>query len=151
MAGCCSFAMAQTPPTAPHAPQAVVSPGGVGFDINCGVRLLRTNLSEDQVAPVKEQLAQVCGHVCQGGRPSTAAHPDSTGGTQQVGGMLMYAFMRRHVTHCDVVPVTSLFNHTRSRCLTTSLWAWAARASSPPPPRTWRLRWRWAWTGASGE
>ncbi|MEE9583271.1 MAG: RtcB family protein, partial [Dehalococcoidales bacterium] len=23
----------------------VVSPGGVGFDINCGVRLLRTNLS----------------------------------------------------------------------------------------------------------
>lgn len=25
-------------------PQAVVSPGGVGFDINCGVRLIRTNL-----------------------------------------------------------------------------------------------------------
>lgn len=25
-------------------PEAVVSPGGVGFDINCGVRLLRTNL-----------------------------------------------------------------------------------------------------------
>jgi tRNA-splicing ligase RtcB len=39
-------------------PQAVVSPGGVGFDINCGVRLLRTNLSEGDVAPVKEQLAQ---------------------------------------------------------------------------------------------
>jgi len=27
----------------------VVSPGGVGFDINCGVRLLRTNLLEDEV------------------------------------------------------------------------------------------------------
>uniref|UniRef100_A0A8C5GD46 3'-phosphate/5'-hydroxy nucleic acid ligase n=1 Tax=Gouania willdenowi TaxID=441366 RepID=A0A8C5GD46_GOUWI len=27
-------------------PDAVVSPGGVGFDINCGVRLLRTNLDE---------------------------------------------------------------------------------------------------------
>jgi tRNA-splicing ligase RtcB len=25
-------------------PDAVVSPGGVGFDINCGVRLIRTNL-----------------------------------------------------------------------------------------------------------
>lgn len=37
---------------------AVVSPGGVGFDINCGVRLLRTNLSEKDVRPVKEQLAQ---------------------------------------------------------------------------------------------
>jgi len=39
-------------------PAAVVSPGGVGFDINCGVRLLRTNLTEADVAPVKEQLAQ---------------------------------------------------------------------------------------------
>ena len=36
----------------------MVSPGGVGFDINCGVRLLRTNLTEKDVAPVKEQLAQ---------------------------------------------------------------------------------------------
>ena len=35
-------------------------PGGVGFDINCGVRLLRTNLEEKDVSPVKEQLAQVC-------------------------------------------------------------------------------------------
>lgn len=39
-------------------PRAVVSPGGVGFDINCGVRLLRTNLHEKDVQPVKEQLAQ---------------------------------------------------------------------------------------------
>ncbi|OWF41547.1 tRNA-splicing ligase RtcB homolog [Mizuhopecten yessoensis] len=39
-------------------PEAVVSPGGVGFDINCGVRLLRTNLMEEDVQPVKEQLAQ---------------------------------------------------------------------------------------------
>ena len=39
-------------------PEAVVSPGGVGFDINCGVRLLRTNLTERDVAPVKEKLAQ---------------------------------------------------------------------------------------------
>jgi len=29
----------------------VVSPGGVGFDINCGVRLLRTNLMKDDVTP----------------------------------------------------------------------------------------------------
>ena len=39
-------------------PSAVVSPGGVGFDINCGVRLLRTNLTEADVAPLKEALAQ---------------------------------------------------------------------------------------------
>lgn len=39
-------------------PDAIVSPGGVGFDINCGVRLLRTNLTEKDVGPVKEELAQ---------------------------------------------------------------------------------------------
>ncbi len=39
-------------------PRAVVSPGGVGFDINCGVRLLRTNLTLKDVEPVREQLAQ---------------------------------------------------------------------------------------------
>ena len=40
--------------------------GGVGFDINCGVRLLRTNLDEKDVKPVKEQLAQVQGKVHHG-------------------------------------------------------------------------------------
>jgi len=34
----------------------VVSPGGVGFDINCGVRLLRTNLTTAEVKPRIEQL-----------------------------------------------------------------------------------------------
>jgi tRNA-splicing ligase RtcB len=35
----------------------VVSPGGVGFDINCGVRLLRTDLTESDVRPkLKEAI-----------------------------------------------------------------------------------------------
>lgn len=34
----------------------VISPGGVGYDINCGVRLLRTNLSEAEVRPKISQL-----------------------------------------------------------------------------------------------
>jgi len=34
----------------------VVSPGGVGFDINCGVRILRTNLTQDEVKPRIKQL-----------------------------------------------------------------------------------------------
>lgn len=38
--------------------RGVCPAGGVGFDINCGVRLLRTNLDEIDVQPVKEQLAQ---------------------------------------------------------------------------------------------
>jgi len=34
----------------------VISPGGVGFDINCGVRLLRTNLIEEEVRPRIDRL-----------------------------------------------------------------------------------------------
>ena len=29
----------------------VVSPGGVGYDINCGVRLMRTNLMHEEIQP----------------------------------------------------------------------------------------------------
>jgi tRNA-splicing ligase RtcB len=34
----------------------VVSPGGVGFDINCGVRLVRTTLTESDVRPKLREL-----------------------------------------------------------------------------------------------
>ncbi len=34
----------------------VVSPGGVGYDINCGVRLLRTRLTENEVKPKIKEL-----------------------------------------------------------------------------------------------
>ncbi|MCX7887546.1 MAG: RtcB family protein [Verrucomicrobiae bacterium] len=38
----------------------VISPGGVGYDINCGVRLMRTNLQQSEVAPrIKELVAQL--------------------------------------------------------------------------------------------
>jgi tRNA-splicing ligase RtcB (3'-phosphate/5'-hydroxy nucleic acid ligase) len=35
----------------------VISPGGVGFDINCGVRLLRTNITADELMPRAQKLA----------------------------------------------------------------------------------------------
>ncbi len=34
----------------------VVSPGAVGYDINCGVRLLRSNLAADQVKPMMAEI-----------------------------------------------------------------------------------------------
>ena len=48
----------------------VVSPGGVGFDINCGVRLLATSLDRDAVAPrIKELVDQLFRDVpCGAGR-----------------------------------------------------------------------------------
>ncbi len=37
--------------------EGVISPGGVGYDINCGVRLLTTNLFEKDIRPKLAQLA----------------------------------------------------------------------------------------------
>ncbi len=45
---------------ATRASDGVVSPGGVGFDINCGVRLLRTPLRREEVLPhLKELVDQI--------------------------------------------------------------------------------------------
>ncbi len=38
--------------------EGVISPGGVGYDINCGVRLLSTTLTEKDVRPKLAQLAE---------------------------------------------------------------------------------------------
>jgi tRNA-splicing ligase RtcB len=47
----------------------VISPGGVGFDINCGTRVLRTSLTEEELRPhvkthkcVEAARLQVRGH-----------------------------------------------------------------------------------------
>lgn len=44
------------------AEEGVISPGGVGYDINCGVRLVRTNLTrpdiEDRISPLVQRLFQ---------------------------------------------------------------------------------------------
>jgi tRNA-splicing ligase RtcB len=40
----------------------VISPGGVGYDINCGVRLLRTNLTENEVKPKIQELVNTLFH-----------------------------------------------------------------------------------------
>jgi tRNA-splicing ligase RtcB len=39
------------------AEEGVITPGGIGFDINCGVRLLATRLAVDDVAAVRDRLA----------------------------------------------------------------------------------------------
>jgi tRNA-splicing ligase RtcB len=46
------------------AEEGVVSPGGVGYDINCGVRLMRTAVTEEEVRPRLRQLVtQLFQHV----------------------------------------------------------------------------------------
>ncbi|MBL9122736.1 MAG: RtcB family protein [Planctomycetaceae bacterium] len=67
--GFCIGGVAATDP----AEGGVISPGGVGYDINCGVRLVRTNLSAEDVAPrlpnlIEELFRQVPTGVGQGGK-----------------------------------------------------------------------------------
>ena len=43
---------------ATDAETGVISPGGVGYDINCGVRILQTNLTEKDVKPKLQACAK---------------------------------------------------------------------------------------------
>ncbi|MFA9452679.1 MAG: RtcB family protein [Candidatus Aminicenantaceae bacterium] len=36
--------------------EGVISPGGVGYDINCGVRLLKTEYREEDISPFRKEL-----------------------------------------------------------------------------------------------
>lgn len=47
--------------------EGVISPGGVGYDINCGVRLLRSELHVDDVRPKLEALSVALFHAVPGG------------------------------------------------------------------------------------
>jgi tRNA-splicing ligase RtcB len=42
--------------------EGVISPGGIGYDVNCGVRLLRTDLSESEVRPKIRELTDTIFH-----------------------------------------------------------------------------------------
>jgi len=48
-------------------PDGVISPGGIGYDINCGVRLLATQISYDQAKPYLNDLASVLNNFCPSG------------------------------------------------------------------------------------
>src|SRR5687768_8030959 len=55
------------------AKDGAISPGGIGYDINCGVRLLRSNLSFSEIQPRIEKLThsvarEVPSGVGRGGR-----------------------------------------------------------------------------------
>jgi tRNA-splicing ligase RtcB (3'-phosphate/5'-hydroxy nucleic acid ligase) len=39
--------------------RGVISPGGIGFDINCGMRLVRTDLTEEEVRPKLTELVDL--------------------------------------------------------------------------------------------
>ena len=48
-------------------PDGVISPGGVGYDINCGVRLLATQLQSEEIKPYLDDLASALYANCPSG------------------------------------------------------------------------------------
>jgi len=48
-------------------PDGVISPGGIGYDINCGVRLLGSQISLDLARPHLDALATSLNHFCPSG------------------------------------------------------------------------------------
>jgi tRNA-splicing ligase RtcB (3'-phosphate/5'-hydroxy nucleic acid ligase) len=55
--------------------EGVVSPGGIGYDINCGVRLLRTSLTADEVRPKLGALVERLYREVPSGVGSKGGHP----------------------------------------------------------------------------
>ncbi len=49
----------------------IISAGGVGFDISCGVRAILTGLTSNEIEPVKGKLAEVLAHRIPAGVGST--------------------------------------------------------------------------------
>jgi tRNA-splicing ligase RtcB len=65
------------------AEDGVVSPGGVGYDINCGVRLLRTDLAAADVRPRMERLIETLAQAVPSGVGSTGRISLSTAEVRQ--------------------------------------------------------------------
>jgi tRNA-splicing ligase RtcB len=49
------------------ASSGVISPGGVGYDINCGVRLLASNLDREEIEPHRDNLMSALYQSCPSG------------------------------------------------------------------------------------
>ncbi len=48
-------------------PGGVISPGGIGYDINCGVRLLASSIQAEAAAPYMDTLATLLNQYCPSG------------------------------------------------------------------------------------
>ena len=65
-------------------PQGVISPGGIGYDINCGVRLLGTSIPVVKAEPLLDTLASALNHYCPSGVGGEGAVKVSTAEMDQV-------------------------------------------------------------------
>ncbi|MBH0198912.1 MAG: RtcB family protein [Nitrospira sp.] len=81
----------------------VVSAGGVGFDISCGVRLLRTGLTAEDLQPVKALLAEALFHRIPAGVGRTGkVHLDRREMDAMLAGGAKWAVGKGYGTHEDL-------------------------------------------------
>src|SRR5512138_3291866 len=52
---------------ATEAPHGVISPGAIGYDINCGVRLLASTIEYEEARDELDNLATLLNHYCPSG------------------------------------------------------------------------------------
>jgi tRNA-splicing ligase RtcB len=84
-------------------PDGIISPGGVGYDINCGVRLLATHLAQQEVAPYLDDLASALYVNCPSGVGETGHVPLSIQELERLieqGGK--WALKRGYATEADL-------------------------------------------------
>jgi tRNA-splicing ligase RtcB len=65
-------------------PEGVISPGGIGYDINCGVRLLASSLLLDEAEPYLDDLAMALDRFCPSGVGTKGALHLSSSELEQV-------------------------------------------------------------------
>jgi hypothetical protein len=112
-------------------PLSIVSPGGVGFDINCGVRLLRTNLHLRDVLPVKEELTQLLFDFIPVGVGSKGIIPTDA---KQLSGVCVCVCLLR--CFVSFVLVTLLFTTARAHTHTHTHTHFSLQ-----------MYWKWGWIG----
>ncbi len=56
-------------------PDGVISPGAIGYDINCGVRLLASQVQYEEAEPLLDDLATALDHFCPSGVGSKGGYP----------------------------------------------------------------------------
>ncbi len=64
--------------------EGIVSPGAIGYDINCGVRLLASDLTREQVEPLLKDLAAAIDKNCPSGVGSEGHFPLSEAELEKV-------------------------------------------------------------------
>src|SRR5512139_3515712 len=65
-------------------PRGVISPGAIGYDINCGVRLLASTIEYDEVRDRMGDLAVALDHYCPSGVGGKGATPMSDAELERV-------------------------------------------------------------------